>query len=70
MLSDSGLLLLLFYVVALMDGDASSSSPPFPSECGQVLQASRGQILLESYPLNAHCEWTIHAKPGFVVELR
>ncbi|XP_060620780.2 inactive serine protease PAMR1 isoform X2 [Anolis sagrei] len=38
--------------------------------CGQVLQASRGQILLESYPLNAHCEWTIHAKPGFVVELR
>ncbi|XP_054828282.1 inactive serine protease PAMR1 isoform X2 [Eublepharis macularius] len=38
--------------------------------CGQVLQASKGQILLESYPLNAHCEWTIHAKPGFVVELR
>ncbi|CAI5763616.1 inactive serine protease PAMR1 isoform X2 [Podarcis lilfordi] len=38
--------------------------------CGQVLQASKGQILLESYPLNARCEWTIHAKPGFVVELR
>ncbi|XP_061466758.1 inactive serine protease PAMR1 isoform X2 [Rhineura floridana] len=38
--------------------------------CGQVLQASKGQILLESYPLNARCEWTIHAKPGFVTELR
>ncbi|XP_077178288.1 inactive serine protease PAMR1 isoform X3 [Paroedura picta] len=38
--------------------------------CGHVLQASKGQILLESYPLNAHCEWTIHAKPGYVVELR
>uniref|UniRef100_A0A8D2L6J1 Inactive serine protease PAMR1 n=1 Tax=Varanus komodoensis TaxID=61221 RepID=A0A8D2L6J1_VARKO len=39
-------------------------------KCGQVLQASKGQILLESYPLNAQCEWIIHAKPGFVVELR
>uniref|UniRef100_A0A8D0HTX0 Inactive serine protease PAMR1 n=1 Tax=Sphenodon punctatus TaxID=8508 RepID=A0A8D0HTX0_SPHPU len=38
--------------------------------CGQVLQASKGQILLESYPLSAHCEWTIHAKPGFIIELR
>uniref|UniRef100_A0A8C8RU39 Inactive serine protease PAMR1 n=1 Tax=Pelusios castaneus TaxID=367368 RepID=A0A8C8RU39_9SAUR len=38
--------------------------------CGQVLQASKGQILLESYPLNAHCEWTIHVKPGFIIELR
>ncbi|XP_006864975.1 PREDICTED: inactive serine protease PAMR1 [Chrysochloris asiatica] len=38
--------------------------------CGQVLQAPKGQILLESYPLNAHCEWTIHAKPGFNIQLR
>ncbi|CAM4574109.1 unnamed protein product [Eretmochelys imbricata] len=38
--------------------------------CGQVLRASKGQILLESYPLNAHCEWTIHVKPGFIIELR
>ncbi|XP_060118035.1 inactive serine protease PAMR1 isoform X4 [Heteronotia binoei] len=38
--------------------------------CGQVLQASKGQILLESYPLNAHCEWTIHAKADYIVELR
>ncbi|XP_077633620.1 inactive serine protease PAMR1 [Crocuta crocuta] len=38
--------------------------------CGQVLRAPKGQILLESYPLNAHCEWTIHAKPGFIIQLR
>uniref|UniRef100_A0A8C0HCJ7 Inactive serine protease PAMR1 n=1 Tax=Chelonoidis abingdonii TaxID=106734 RepID=A0A8C0HCJ7_CHEAB len=38
--------------------------------CGQVLRASKGQILLESYPLNAHCEWTIHVKSGFIIELR
>ncbi|NXO80909.1 PAMR1 protease, partial [Sitta europaea] len=38
--------------------------------CGQVLRASRGQILLEGYPLNARCEWTIHAQAGFNIELR
>ncbi|KAF1481887.1 Inactive serine protease PAMR1, partial [Eudyptula minor novaehollandiae] len=38
--------------------------------CGQVLRASRGQILLEGYPLNARCEWTIHVEAGFNIELR
>ncbi|XP_075610912.1 inactive serine protease PAMR1 isoform X3 [Balearica regulorum gibbericeps] len=38
--------------------------------CGQVLRASRGQILLEGYPLNARCEWTIHVQGGFNIELR
>ncbi|XP_038620885.1 inactive serine protease PAMR1 isoform X1 [Tachyglossus aculeatus] len=38
--------------------------------CGQVLRVPKGQILLESYPLNAHCEWTLHAKPGFIIQLR
>ncbi|KAM6130951.1 inactive serine protease PAMR1 isoform 1-T1 [Pterocles gutturalis] len=38
--------------------------------CGQVFQASRGQILLEGYPLNARCEWTIHVQAGFNIELR
>ncbi|NXD22828.1 PAMR1 protease, partial [Spelaeornis formosus] len=38
--------------------------------CGQVLRASRGQILLEGYPLNARCEWTIHVHAGFNIELR
>ncbi|NXJ69794.1 PAMR1 protease, partial [Rostratula benghalensis] len=38
--------------------------------CGQVLRASRGQILLEGYPLNVQCEWTIHVQSGFNIELR
>ncbi|NWQ65100.1 PAMR1 protease, partial [Neopipo cinnamomea] len=38
--------------------------------CGQVLRASRGQILLEGYPLNARCEWTIYVQPGLNIELR
>ncbi|XP_065491555.1 inactive serine protease PAMR1 isoform X2 [Caloenas nicobarica] len=38
--------------------------------CGQVLQASRGHILLEGYPLNARCEWTIHVQAGLNIELR
>ncbi|NWV17512.1 PAMR1 protease, partial [Origma solitaria] len=38
--------------------------------CGQVLRASRGQILLEGYPLNARCEWSIHVQAGFNIELR
>uniref|UniRef100_A0A8C6ZKQ7 Inactive serine protease PAMR1 n=1 Tax=Nothoprocta perdicaria TaxID=30464 RepID=A0A8C6ZKQ7_NOTPE len=38
--------------------------------CGQVLRASKGQILLESYPLNARCEWIIHVQTGFNIELR
>ncbi|XP_065611052.1 inactive serine protease PAMR1 isoform X1 [Cyrtonyx montezumae] len=38
--------------------------------CGQVFRAPRGQILLESYPLNARCEWTIHVQAGFNIELR
>ncbi|XP_009995571.1 PREDICTED: inactive serine protease PAMR1 isoform X1 [Chaetura pelagica] len=38
--------------------------------CGQVLWASRGQILLEGYPLNARCEWTVHVQAGFNIELR
>nr|XP_033784634.1 inactive serine protease PAMR1-like isoform X1 [Geotrypetes seraphini] len=38
--------------------------------CGEDIHASRGEILLESYPVDAHCEWTIHGKPGFIIELR
>ncbi|NXB35495.1 PAMR1 protease, partial [Eulacestoma nigropectus] len=38
--------------------------------CGHVLRASRGQILLEGYPLNARCEWIIHVQAGFNIELR
>ncbi|KFQ02957.1 Inactive serine protease PAMR1, partial [Leptosomus discolor] len=38
--------------------------------CGQVLRAARGQILLDGYPLNARCEWTIHVQAGLNIELR
>ncbi|NXJ77824.1 PAMR1 protease, partial [Trogon melanurus] len=38
--------------------------------CGRVFRASRGQILLEGYPLNARCEWTIYVQAGFNIELR
>ncbi|KAM8938991.1 inactive serine protease PAMR1 [Pelodytes ibericus] len=38
--------------------------------CGEVIQASRGEIMMESYPFNAHCEWSIQVTPGYAVELR
>ncbi|KFP75156.1 Inactive serine protease PAMR1, partial [Apaloderma vittatum] len=38
--------------------------------CGRVFRAPRGQILLEGYPLNARCEWTIYVQAGFNIELR
>ncbi|KAM4617364.1 inactive serine protease PAMR1 [Discoglossus pictus] len=38
--------------------------------CGEVIQAARGEIMLEGYPFNAHCEWSIQVTPGYTVELR
>ncbi|XP_043938591.1 inactive serine protease PAMR1 isoform X2 [Protopterus annectens] len=38
--------------------------------CGGVLSSSKGQIVLEGYPFNAHCEWTVRVRPGFTVEIR
>eukprot|EP00079_Xenopus_tropicalis_P024564 XP_012817267.1 PREDICTED: inactive serine protease PAMR1 [Xenopus tropicalis] len=38
--------------------------------CGEVIQAARGEIMLESYPFNARCEWSIQVAPGYTVELR
>ncbi|XP_053304566.1 inactive serine protease PAMR1 [Spea bombifrons] len=38
--------------------------------CGEVIQSPRGEIMLESYPFNAHCEWSIQVTPGYTVELR
>ncbi|XP_063800223.1 inactive serine protease PAMR1 [Pseudophryne corroboree] len=38
--------------------------------CGEVIQAARGEIMMESYPFNARCEWSIQVKPGYSVELR
>ncbi|XP_018412983.1 PREDICTED: inactive serine protease PAMR1 [Nanorana parkeri] len=38
--------------------------------CGEVIQAARGEIMMESYPFNAHCEWSIQVTPGYTIELR
>ncbi|KAM4721240.1 inactive serine protease PAMR1 [Rhinophrynus dorsalis] len=38
--------------------------------CGEVIQAAHGEIMLESYPFNAQCEWTIQVTQGYTVELR
>ncbi|XP_078077349.1 inactive serine protease PAMR1 isoform X3 [Mustelus asterias] len=39
-------------------------------KCGAVINASRGQIVLEGYPSNSHCEWTVSVNPSFGIELR
>ncbi|KAJ1182301.1 hypothetical protein NDU88_007493 [Pleurodeles waltl] len=38
--------------------------------CGEIIQGGKGEILLEGYPVNAHCEWSIQVKPGYIIELR
>uniref|UniRef100_A0A8C9TR92 Inactive serine protease PAMR1 n=1 Tax=Scleropages formosus TaxID=113540 RepID=A0A8C9TR92_SCLFO len=38
--------------------------------CGGVIRKAQGHIVLESYPTNARCEWTLHVDPEFTVELR
>uniref|UniRef100_H3AX42 Inactive serine protease PAMR1 n=1 Tax=Latimeria chalumnae TaxID=7897 RepID=H3AX42_LATCH len=39
-------------------------------KCGGVINATKGHFFLESYPLSAHCEWTLYVTPTFTVELR
>ncbi|XP_058858380.1 inactive serine protease PAMR1-like isoform X3 [Acipenser ruthenus] len=39
-------------------------------KCGGVINAPRGEIVLESYPINARCEWTVHVDPEFTIHLR
>ncbi|XP_020368554.2 inactive serine protease PAMR1 [Rhincodon typus] len=39
-------------------------------KCGDVINASRGQIVLEGYPSNSHCEWTVSVNSSFAIELR
>lgn len=40
------------------------------SECGGVIHKKQGHLVLESYPNNARCEWTIQVDSPFTVELR
>ncbi|XP_068612969.1 inactive serine protease PAMR1-like [Brachionichthys hirsutus] len=39
-------------------------------KCGGVIRKQQGHLLLESYPNNARCEWTIQVDRPFTVELR
>ncbi|XP_070691725.1 inactive serine protease PAMR1 [Pempheris klunzingeri] len=38
--------------------------------CGGVIQRAQGHIVLESYPTNARCEWTVQVEKGSSIELR
>ncbi|KAK7176116.1 hypothetical protein R3I93_000390 [Phoxinus phoxinus] len=38
--------------------------------CGEVIQRPQGHVTLESYPINAKCEWTLQVGRGATVELR
>ncbi|CAB1338921.1 unnamed protein product [Coregonus sp. 'balchen'] len=39
-------------------------------DCKRVIRRSQGHIMLESYPINAHCEWRVQVERGENVELR
>ncbi|KAF3688997.1 Inactive serine protease PAMR1 [Channa argus] len=39
-------------------------------ECGGVIHKQQGHLVLESYPNNAQCEWTIQVDRPFTIELR
>ncbi|XP_034032738.1 inactive serine protease PAMR1 [Thalassophryne amazonica] len=38
--------------------------------CGEVIRKRQGHLVLESYPNNARCEWTIQVDRPFTVDLR
>ncbi len=38
--------------------------------CGEVIQRPHGHVTLESFPINAKCEWTLQVGQGATVELR
>ncbi|KAM9377793.1 inactive serine protease PAMR1 [Pholidichthys leucotaenia] len=39
-------------------------------KCGGVMRKRQGHLVLESYPNNARCEWTIQVEQPYTVELR
>ena len=39
-------------------------------ECGGVIRKGQGHIVLESYPTNARCEWTVQVDPRFTINFR
>ncbi|KAM4618850.1 inactive serine protease PAMR1 [Polymixia lowei] len=39
-------------------------------KCGGVLRKRQGHLVLESYPTNARCEWTLQVDRPFTIDLR
>ncbi|XP_072241635.1 inactive serine protease PAMR1 [Leuresthes tenuis] len=39
-------------------------------QCGGIIRKRQGHLVLESYPNNARCEWTIQVDRSFTIELR
>ncbi|XP_057693859.1 inactive serine protease PAMR1 isoform X2 [Corythoichthys intestinalis] len=39
-------------------------------KCGEVIHKRQGHLILESYPNNARCDWTIQVDNPFTIELR
>ncbi|XP_015231194.1 PREDICTED: inactive serine protease PAMR1 isoform X1 [Cyprinodon variegatus] len=39
-------------------------------KCGGVIHKQQGHLVLESYPNNARCEWTLQVERPFTIELR
>ncbi|XP_030622574.1 inactive serine protease PAMR1 [Chanos chanos] len=39
-------------------------------KCGGVIRKRQGHIVLESYPTNARCEWTLQVDRPFTIDLR
>uniref|UniRef100_A0A3B3VYU5 Inactive serine protease PAMR1 n=1 Tax=Poecilia latipinna TaxID=48699 RepID=A0A3B3VYU5_9TELE len=39
-------------------------------KCGGVIRKRQGHLVLESYPNNARCEWTIQVEKPFTIEIR
>ncbi|KAI5088644.1 inactive serine protease PAMR1-like [Silurus meridionalis] len=38
--------------------------------CGEVIRKPQGHVTLESYPINAKCDWTLHVRKGLTMEFR
>lgn len=38
--------------------------------CGGVIRRPQGHVTLESYPINARCEWIIYGNKGMTMDLR
>lgn len=49
--------------------ECASAVPPL-LECGGVIRKRQGHIVLEAYPNNARCEWTLQVDRPFTIEFR